>query len=267
MFRLSWVATSSGVPLRSTPPAPVYGPSVPSRTTSMLTDSGRTPASGVSHPRVEPDRAQVDVLVELEPEPEQQPALEHAAGHGRVADRAEQDRVLGPDLLPAPNRAASPRSGASAARRDRSWWRRWTLPAAWRTLSASATTSGPMPSPPITASLIAEDAMRVPYWPAAAGDAPPLSRRSRATCRACAAGPAGARRPAAAAGRPGSGRGAGRRPPGVPQRADSMDTCRTRRGLLTRSWLLTARRRAGARVPQTGRPRCASAARVPGSLR
>src|SRR5882757_669057 len=60
--------------------------------------------------------------------------------------------------------------------------------AAWRTLSASATTSGPMPSPPITASLIAEDAMRVPYWPTAAGDSPPLSRRSRAIWRAWVAG-------------------------------------------------------------------------------
>src|ERR1035438_10267597 len=32
------------------------------------------------------------------------------------------------------------------------------------TLSASATTSGPIPSPPITASFIAGDAMGVPYW-------------------------------------------------------------------------------------------------------
>jgi hypothetical protein len=38
-------------------------------------------------------------VVELEAEPEQQAALEHAAGHARVADRAEQDRVVPPDLL------------------------------------------------------------------------------------------------------------------------------------------------------------------------
>ena len=50
VLRLSWVATSAGVPLRSTPPAPAYGPSVPSRTTTMLIDSGRTPASGVATP-------------------------------------------------------------------------------------------------------------------------------------------------------------------------------------------------------------------------
>ena len=51
------------------------------------------------HARVEPDRPQVDVVVELEPQPQQQPALEHPARHGRVADRAEQDHVVRPDLL------------------------------------------------------------------------------------------------------------------------------------------------------------------------
>ncbi len=45
VFTLSWLAISAGVPLRSTPPAPVYGPSVPSRTTTMSTDSARAPAS------------------------------------------------------------------------------------------------------------------------------------------------------------------------------------------------------------------------------
>ena len=38
-------------------------------------------------------------MIELEPQPQQQAALEHAAGHGRVADRAEQDRVVRPDLF------------------------------------------------------------------------------------------------------------------------------------------------------------------------
>src|SRR5580693_10475937 len=38
-------------------------------------------------------------MVKLEPQPEQQPALKHAARHGRVADRAELDRVVRPDLL------------------------------------------------------------------------------------------------------------------------------------------------------------------------
>ncbi len=36
---------------------------------------------------------QVDVQVELEPQPQQQTALEHARRHGRRAHRAQQDRV------------------------------------------------------------------------------------------------------------------------------------------------------------------------------
>src|ERR1700677_433583 len=67
--------------------------------------------------------------------------------------------------------------------------------AARSTLSASATTSGPMPSPPMTASLIVREPMPEPYWrggPAGGGLAvppasaawPPLSRRSSAICTA-----------------------------------------------------------------------------------
>ena len=96
---LSWVAISAGVPLRITPPAPVYGPSVPSRTTTMSTDSGPAVGQGRGDPGVEPDRAQVDVVVELEAQSQEKAALEHAAGHARVADRAEQDRVVPLDLL------------------------------------------------------------------------------------------------------------------------------------------------------------------------
>jgi hypothetical protein len=33
-------------------------------------------------------------MIELEPQPEQQPALQDAAGHRRVTHRAEQDRVV-----------------------------------------------------------------------------------------------------------------------------------------------------------------------------
>src|SRR6185437_3164113 len=43
-------------------------------------------------------RPEVDVQVELGPQPEQQAALEHAGRHGRVANRAEQDRVHGAQL-------------------------------------------------------------------------------------------------------------------------------------------------------------------------
>jgi hypothetical protein len=42
----------------------------------------------------EPGGAEVDVVVELEPELEQQSALQDARRHGGVADGAEQDRVL-----------------------------------------------------------------------------------------------------------------------------------------------------------------------------
>jgi hypothetical protein len=48
---------------------------------------------------VEPRRPQVHVVVELEAQLEQQPALEDAAGHGGVADRAEQDRVVPAELV------------------------------------------------------------------------------------------------------------------------------------------------------------------------
>src|ERR1700755_3334859 len=65
--------------------------------------------------------------------------------------------------------------------------------AARSTFSASAVTSGPMPSPPTTASLMVRELMPEPYWrggragggvawgeAAAAPASPPLSRRSRA---------------------------------------------------------------------------------------
>jgi hypothetical protein len=46
------------------------------------------------HARVEPGGPEVDVVVELEAQPQQQAALEDAARHGGVADGAEQDRVV-----------------------------------------------------------------------------------------------------------------------------------------------------------------------------
>ena len=48
---------------------------------------------------VELDRPVVDVVVELEAQGQQHAALQHAGRHGRVADRAEQDRVVGAQLL------------------------------------------------------------------------------------------------------------------------------------------------------------------------
>ena len=61
--------------------------------------AGLSSPSGDGHAGVEPGGAQVDVVVEGEPQPEQQPALEHAAGHRRVADGAEQDRVVAAQLV------------------------------------------------------------------------------------------------------------------------------------------------------------------------
>ena len=48
---------------------------------------------------VELDRAVVDVMVELEAQGQQDAALEHARRHGGIADGAEQDRVVGAQLL------------------------------------------------------------------------------------------------------------------------------------------------------------------------
>ena len=50
-------------------------------------------------PGVEPGRAQVDEVVQGEPQPQQQAALEDATRHAGVADRAEQDGVVAADLL------------------------------------------------------------------------------------------------------------------------------------------------------------------------
>jgi len=52
-----------------------------------------------AHPLVEPARAQVDVVVELETDLQQQATLQHPAGHRGVADRAEQDRVVAAQLV------------------------------------------------------------------------------------------------------------------------------------------------------------------------
>jgi hypothetical protein len=54
---------------------------------------------GAGHAVEEPGRPQVDVVVELEPQPQQQPPLEDARRDARVTDRAEQDRVVAAELL------------------------------------------------------------------------------------------------------------------------------------------------------------------------
>ncbi|SKX94427.1 Uncharacterised protein [Mycobacteroides abscessus subsp. abscessus] len=46
------------------------------------------------HPRETMRRPQIDVMVEREPHLEQQAAFEHSRGHRRIADGAEEDRVV-----------------------------------------------------------------------------------------------------------------------------------------------------------------------------
>ena len=99
--------------------------------------------------------AQVDVEVELEAELEQQPALEGARRDGRVADGradgAEEDGVEAAELLQRLVGEDRRRRAGSGRPRGRSRSCRGPRPAAATTLSASAQTSGPMPSPPMTA--------------------------------------------------------------------------------------------------------------------
>src|SRR5690606_2250940 len=54
----------------------------------------RATGEGAADARVQLGGPQVDVMVEREPGAQQQAAFEEAAGHRRVADRAEQDRVV-----------------------------------------------------------------------------------------------------------------------------------------------------------------------------
>ena len=60
---------------------------------------GDTARERCRNARKQPGRTQVDVVVELEPQPEQESALQDARRHARVADGAEQDRIMAPDLL------------------------------------------------------------------------------------------------------------------------------------------------------------------------
>ena len=74
VLTLTSVAISCGVPTRSAPPLPVYGPSVPSRTTTKSISPGS--ASGPPDAGEQPGRPQVHVLVELEAQSQEQAALE-----------------------------------------------------------------------------------------------------------------------------------------------------------------------------------------------
>ena len=78
--------------------------------------------------RIQPDRPEVDVLVELEPQAQQQAALQQPARHAGIAHRAEQDGVVRGELAehgvgqhlarpvdtaPSPGRSSSARWRAS----------------------------------------------------------------------------------------------------------------------------------------------------------
>ena len=51
-----------------------------------------------AHARIQPRRPQVDVVVQLEAQPQQQTSLQHATGHRRITDRAKQDGVMLPQF-------------------------------------------------------------------------------------------------------------------------------------------------------------------------
>ena len=100
--------------------------------------------------------AEVDVQIQLETKPQQQSPLHHPRRHRRRPDRwtdgTEQDGVDGPELLE--DRVGQDLTGplvvgGAEVVADVSS----VTPAAATTLSASAITSGPIPSPPITATL------------------------------------------------------------------------------------------------------------------
>ena len=76
-----------------------------SRTTTMSMSSGPLPRIGPSTPGIELDRPEVDVLVKVEPQPQQNAFLENAGRHLGVADRSQQDGVAAAQLLDGRRRA------------------------------------------------------------------------------------------------------------------------------------------------------------------
>ncbi len=102
-------------------------------------------------------RPQVDVLIELKSQLEQQAFFEDARRHVGMADRAQIDGVELAQLVDGARPAAFRRCADSARRRNRSAaTRSESFPARRRpssTFRPSAATSGPVPSPPMTAIL------------------------------------------------------------------------------------------------------------------
>ena len=111
--------------------------------------------SGAGAPGSPDEGPEVHVEVELEAQPQQQAPLEQARRAPRSSPPAGRRPRGGWRRRPgAPRgwrRAGPRRCGGSGRRRARSRWCRGVTPAAATTFRASASTSGPMPSPPMTA--------------------------------------------------------------------------------------------------------------------
>ena len=201
------------------------------------------------------------MVVELEAQPQQQSALEDARRHARVADRAEQDRVVLAQLLE--HRVGQQLAGALPARGAQvvGGASRCRGPPRARTLRPSATTSGPMPSPAITARRMGND----PRSERCGGRRPgPRARRCRPAMSPSSSGGTGLSTVTAISASPPAVGAADLRPGDVDaglaqRRADGADDARAGR---------CRRRTAGS---PTGRGRCRSrrprSASAPGSCR
>ena len=130
-------------------------PSVFSRKTTKLTSASR-PILERAQPIVEqPDRAVVHVEVELEPGAEQDVARVPIVGHARIAERADEDGVelVAQHAVAVGGQRLAGRQVVIGAPGKRLEVERVTAARATAssTLTASAVTSLPMPSPGMTA--------------------------------------------------------------------------------------------------------------------
>ena len=114
-----WIATSSAVPLRSEAAGAHVEVLVVLADDDHVDVVGPLAADRALDAREEVDRTEVDVLVEVEPQPQQDSLLQHARGHLGVADGAEQDRIASRGAAGRPRRGGPRRSSGSARRRCR----------------------------------------------------------------------------------------------------------------------------------------------------
>ena len=88
----SWMAISSGFLFSRIRPRP-YRPSVFSRTTTKSISSGPLSLSGRVYTRIELDRTQIDVLIELKAQFEKNAFFKNAGLHIGMADGAEVNGI------------------------------------------------------------------------------------------------------------------------------------------------------------------------------